>query len=597
MVDKESPAPATEPRRITLKALPLPEAITVGSLAERLGVEPVQVIKQLMRTGIFANINEVIDFETASVVARPFGFSARPAEKGGATAAGEVAEEEDEAALESRPPVVTILGHVDHGKTSLLDAIRKTDVAAKEAGGITQHIGAYQMEHNEHSITFIDTPGHEAFTAMRARGAQITDVAVLVVAADDGVMPQTAEAIDHIKAAKVPIVVAINKIDLPNADAERVRRQLSEHELLVEKWGGDVVDVEVSAKAGTGLDDLLESLLVVAEVADLKANPGRDAVGVVVEARMDKSRGPLATVLVQAGTLNVGDHVVVGTSRGRVKALVNDVGRRVKEAGPSMPVEVLGIGGLPKAGDRLNVVADDRSAKDMVISHERQAQSLRSRNLTLEEMGSRVSTGQVHELNLIVKTDVHGSIDAVQQVLEGASTEQVQVRILHSATGSIAESDVLLAAASGAIVIGFNVRPEPGARRLADQDGVDIRFYEIIYRLIEDVQAALAGMLEPTMRDVIEGHLEVRAVFALGRTRKSAGCYVVDGQVSRGAMGRVLRNGKELSDGQISSLRRFKDDVRQVTVGYECGLTIEGFNNFEEGDAIEVHQQQKVGAA
>ena len=594
--EEQGSTQATQTRKVTLKVLTVPEAIPVGVLADRIQVEPVQVIKQLMRIGVFANINQVIDFATASTILRTFGYSAKETQEVAATKSGAVTEE-DEAQLPERPPIVTILGHVDHGKTTLLDAIRKTNVVDQEAGGITQHIGAYQVEHNGHTITFLDTPGHEAFTAMRARGAQVTDVAILVVAADDGVMPQTAEAIDHIKAAGVPIVVAINKMDVPDADPEKVKRQLSEHELVVEDWGGDVIAVPVSAKQGTGVDDLLESLLVVTEVAELKANPDREAVGVVVESRMDKSRGPTATVLVQTGTLHVGDNVVVGTTRGRVKALVSDIGRRVKSAGPSMPVEVLGISELPAAGDGLVAVLDERTARELATENQRAAQAARGHGLTLEEFHSRASTGQAKEMNLILKTDVQGSIDAVRTALEQLSSEETRVRLIHAATGSITESDVMLAVASDAIIIGFNVRAEPGARRQADQDSVEIRQYEIIYRLTEDIEAALAGLLEPVIQDVVEGRLEVRAVFSLRKSRTSAGCYVLDGQLSRSSTARVLRNGQQLFDGPVFSLRRFKDDVRQVTAGYECGIALDGFNDYEVGDIIEAHRQQRAGQA
>jgi translation initiation factor IF-2 len=595
-LEEQGSTQATQTRKVILKVLTVPEAIPVGVLADRIQVEPVQVIKQLMRIGVFANINQIIDFDTASTVLRTFGYSAKETQESAATKSGAVAEE-DEAQLQERPPIVTILGHVDHGKTTLLDTIRKTNVVDQEAGGITQHIGAYQVEHNGHTITFLDTPGHEAFTAMRARGAQVTDVAILVVAADDGVMPQTAEAIDHIKAAGVPIVVAINKIDMPNADPERVKRQLTEHELVVEDWGGDVIAVPVSAKQGIGVDDLLESLLVVTEVAELKANPDREAVGVVVESRMDKSRGPTATVLVQTGTLHVGDNVVVGTTRGRVKALVNDIGRRVKSAGPSMPVEVLGISELPVAGDGIVAVRDERTARELAAENQRAAQASRGHGLTLEEFHSRATTGQAKEMNLILKTDVQGSIDAVRTALEQLSNEAARVRLIHTAPGSITESDVMLAVASDAVIIGFNVRAEPGARRQADQDGVEIRQYEIIYRLTEDIEAALAGLLEPVIHDVVEGRLEVRALFSLGKTRTSAGCYVLDGQLSRSSTARVLRNGEQLFDGSVISLRRFKDDVRQVTAGYECGIALDGFNDYEVGDVIEAHRQQRAGQA
>ncbi len=584
---------ATATRRVTLRALPIGEAIAVGVLAERMRVEPVQVIKQLMRGGVFASINQIIDFDTAAGVARVFGYAARKVEDSVSAAGGGVAEDES-ADLETRPAVVTVLGHVDHGKTTLLDAIRRTNVVAREAGGITQHIGAYQVVHNGTPVTFIDTPGHEAFTAMRARGAQVTDIAVLVVAADDGVMPQTVEAIDHIKAAEVPIIVAINKMDSPNADPEKVRRQLSEHEFVVEKWGGDVIDVEVSAKAGDGIPDLLESIELVAEVAELKANPKRPGVGVVVEAELDRNRGVLARILVQTGTLRVGDHIVVGSTRGRVKALVNAEGKRTHNAGPSMPVEVLGLSELPGAGDRLVVVPDEKTARATVAERLRREDLNKARGATLEEMGARISSGQTKELRLILKTDVQGSIAAVRQALERLSTPETQIRIIHSGTGAVTESDVMLAVASDAIVIGFNVRPDQGAQRLADQDNVQIRRYDIIYRLTEDVEKALHGLLEPTIQDVTEGTAEVRAVFSLGRNRKSAGCYVTDGKLTRGARGRVIRDGETVFDGAIAGLRRFKDDVREVATGYECGVSLEGFNDFQEGDIIESHRQQRA---
>ncbi len=586
---------ATSTRRVTLRALPIGEAITVGALAERMRVEPVQVIKQLMRTGVFASINQVVDFETAGAVARVFGYAARKVEDVASAAARAVAED-DAGLLESRPPVVAILGHVDHGKTTLLDTIRRTNVVGREAGGITQHIGAYQVVHNDSPITFIDTPGHEAFTAMRARGAQVTDIAILVVAADDGVMPQTVEAINHIKAAGVPIIVAINKMDSPEADPERVRRQLSERELLVEKWGGDIVDAEVSAKTGDGIGDLLESIELVAEIADLKANPQRPGVGVVVEARLDRNRGVLATVLVQTGTLRVGDHLVVGSTRGRVRALTNDAGKRIESAGPAAPVEVLGLSELPDAGDRLVVVPDEKTARDTVAERLRREDLNRSRGATLEEVGARISSGQTKELCLVLKTDVQGSIDAVRQALDRLSTPAAQVRVIHAAGGAITESDVLLAMASDAIIIGFNVRPDQGAQRLADHDRVQIRQYNIIYRLSEDIERALHGLLEPVVEDVLEGSAEVRAVFSLGRSRRSAGCYITDGKFARGARARVLRDGKEVFDGAIAGLRRFKDDVREVATGYECGVSLDGFNDFHEGDVIQAHRQRTVGA-
>ena len=586
---------ATATRRVTLRALPIGDAIAVGTLADRMRVEPVQVIKQLMRAGVFANINQIIDFDTAAVVARAFGYAARKVEDSVNAGAGSVAED-GSADLETRPAVVTVLGHVDHGKTTLLDAIRRTNVVAKEAGGITQHIGAYQVMHNDARITFIDTPGHEAFTAMRARGAQVTDIAILVVAADDGVMPQTVEAIDHIKAAEVPIIVAINKMDTQDADPEKVRRQLSEHDFLVEKWGGEVIDVEVSAKAGEGIDSLLESIELVAEVAELKANRDRPGVGVVIEAELDRNRGSLARILVQTGTLKVGDHIVVGSTRGRVKALVDHTGQRVKNAGPSTPVEVLGLSELPSAGDRLVVVPDEKTARETVAERLRRADLSRGRGATLEELGSRISSGQAKELRMVLKTDVQGSVGAIKQSLDRLSTPETQIRIIHSGTGAITESDVMLAVASDAIVIGFNARPDQGAQRLAAQDKVQIRQYSIIYRLIEDIEKALRGLLEPTIEDVVEGTAEVRAVFSLGRNHKSAGCYITDGKFMRGARARVLRGGKEIFDGAIGGLRRFKDDVREVATGYECGVSLEGFSDFVEGDIIQAHRQRTVAA-
>jgi translation initiation factor IF-2 len=584
---------ATKTRRVTLKTLTLPSVISVGNLAERVHAEPVQLIKQLMRMGVFANITQVIDFDTASMLARAYGYSAKQLTGAGQQGSEELTEE-DAAKLQIRPPVVTVLGHVDHGKTSLLDSIRKANVAGAEKGGITQHIGAYQVDYNNQLITLLDTPGHEAFTAMRARGAQVTDVAVLVVAADDGVMPQTVEAIDHIKAAKVPIIVAINKMDLPDADPDRIKRQLSEHELLVEDWGGEVIAVPVSAKTGEGIEDLLESVVVQSEVEELKANPDRSALGVVIEARTDKSRGVVATLLVQTGTIHQGDNFVVGTIRGRVRALTSDTGRRIKSAGPSQPVEILGLSELPEAGDTLTVVADERSARDLVAERQRSAGA---RGVTLEDMTSRLSSGTAKELDLILKTDVQGSIDALRQALGQLSTDETQVKLIHASTGTVTESDVLLAVASQAIIIGFNTRTEPGARRMADLEGVDIRLYDIIYRLTEDIEAALAGMLEPKQEDIVEGKLEIRAIFSLGKGRASAGCYVTDGQVARNATARVLRGGQELFDGPILGLKRFKDDARQVTVGYECGVTLDGFNDFKEGDVIEAHRLQRVGGA
>ncbi|MBI2873347.1 MAG: translation initiation factor IF-2 [Chloroflexi bacterium] len=596
-----SPAPVKErssqaARRAQARRVQLPPAISVHALADHLEVSPIEVIKQLMRGGIMANINQVIDFDTAASVCQSFGIHAvREAEQKTKLPTSGVAVEEDASKLILRPPVVTILGHVDHGKTSLLDAIRKTNVVATEAGGITQRIGAYQAEYNDHRITFLDTPGHEAFTAMRARGARVTDIAVLVVAANDGVMPQTVEAMNHAKAAGVPIVVAINKIDVPGADVERVQRQLSEHGLLIEAWGGDIIAVPVSAKSGEGIKELLESILVVAEVAELKANPERPAVGTVIETRLDKSRGPLATVLVQTGTLRVGDSVVVGVVRGRVKAMLTETGRRLKAATPSTPAELLGLTALPQAGDRLEVIADERAARQTVEERARQAETTRARGTSLEDVYARLTAGEVKELALILKADVQGSVEAVVNALQHLATEKLQTKVIHAASGTITESDVLLAVASQAIIIGFNTGIEPGARRLADSEGVDIRVYDVIYRLTEDVHAALTGLIEPTYQEVVEGRAEVRAVFSLGRKGTVAGCYVTEGHFTRSSQVRVLRGGKAVFDGAVASLRRFKDDVREVATGYECGLGLEGFSDVQEGDILEAHRTQQVG--
>lgn len=578
----------------------LPASLSVKELADLLEVGAIEIIKELMKIGVMANINQVIDYQTAALVARNLGFEPAEAKPPAEERAEKVPEleEEDPALRAPRPPVVTIMGHVDHGKTSLLDALRQTNVAAGEAGGITQHIGAYQVELHGQKITFLDTPGHEAFTAMRARGAQATDVAVLVVAADDGVMPQTKEAIDHAKAAGVPIVVAINKIDKPDANPEKVKQQLADLGLVIEEWGGDVVCVPVSAKKKIGIQDLLENILVVAEILELKANPNRLATGVVVEAKMDKSRGPLATVLVQNGTLNLGDTVVVGITWGRVKAMFNDLGKRVKKAGPATPVEILGLNSIPQAGDVFQVVADERRAKALVEEHAPQdRRGLRAeRGLSLNDLSAQIKEGRVKELDLILKTDVQGSLEPIVSSLERLD-EAVKVRFIHADTGSITESDVLLAMASGAIIVGFNTRVEPGARRLADQEGVDIRLYNVIYELVEDVRKALVGLLEPKLVEVVEGHAEVRQVFRLGKRGAVAGAYVRDGKVTRGSSVRVMRGKEKIFESSISSLRRFKEDAREVTSGFECGLGVEDFSDFQEGDILEFFSRGKDQSA
>ena len=573
-------------------AIEIPAAITIHDLADMMGLNPIEVIKEFMRNGFMYTINEVVEHETAALVAESLGFDvlplAEPERQAGSLVISSDGEDPD--LLESRPPVVTILGHVDHGKTTLLDSLRNSDVVSGEAGGITQHIGAYQIDFDGSPISFLDTPGHEAFTAMRSRGAQVTDIAILVIAADDGIMPQTIEAIDHVKAAGVPIVVAINKIDRLDADPERVKRQLAEQDLLIEEWGGDVIAVPISALRGDGMSDLLENVMVVAEIGELKANPQRHARGVVVEARIDKQRGTIATVLVQTGTLSVGDNIVLGEVRGRVKAMFTDRGRRIKSAGPSQPVEILGVSGLPQAGDVLETTPDDKTARQMVEERQRLREIKFGSGPTLEDVYTRIESGEVKTLNLIVKTDVQGTVDAVRNALERLNTEQTKVTLIHAASGSITESDILLAVASKAIVIAFNSRIEPGARSLASQEGVDIRFYSIIYNLVDDVERALTGLLDPVYRDVLEGRATVRAVFNLGRRAQAAGFYVNDGRIARDSKIHLLRSGQELHVGPIQSLKHFRDDVREVTTGFEGGMTLEGFHNYEEDDVLEAYR-------
>ena len=580
----------------------IPHSLTVKQLGELLDISPVEVIKDLMKNGVMASINQVIDFDTAAVVATDLGYEVREEPRAAPQLATETRRyqrfrEDDTSVQKPRPPVVTIMGHVDHGKTSLLDAIRQTNVIATEAGGITQHIGAYQVEVNGQKITFLDTPGHEAFTAMRARGAQVTDIAILVVAADDGVMPQTVEAIDHAKAAGVPIVVAINKVDKPEANPERVKQQLAEHGLLCEEWGGDTICVPISAKRREGIPSLLENLLVVAEMAELKANPNRRAVGAVIEAELDNTRGPLATILIQSGTLKVGDSVAVGNTWGKVKTMFNDKGKRIKRAEPATPVEVLGLNAVAQAGDTLTTVADERAARAL-IEKRRQEQAGQgpapSRAPTLDDLFARIKEGQMKELNLILKTDVQGSIEPLKNSVERLGSAEVKVRVIRSGSGNITESDVLLAIASKAIIIGFNTTPEPGARRLAETEGVDIRSYDVIYNLVEDIQKAMTGMLEPVYQAVVEGHAEVIAVFSVRKHGKVAGARVTEGKLTRGASARLIRNGQVIKETTIDSLRHFKDDVREMTMGFECGLGLVGFDDFQVGDIIEAYRQERV---
>lgn len=588
----------------------LPPLVTVRELAEHMQVSPIDVIKTLMNLGIIANINQQLDFDTAAIVASEMGVEARQEEppepeKGEVEVAPKtlrqiLAEEEAPEALEPRPPVVTVLGHVDHGKTTLLDAIRDTNVVAKEAGGITQRIGAYQVEVDGKKITFLDTPGHEAFTAMRARGAQVTDLAVLVVAADDGVMPQTREAIDHARAANVPILVALNKIDKPNANPDRVKQQLADLGLTVEDWGGDVICVPISAKQRIGIDELLENILLVTEVADLRANPNRPAKGTVIEGRVDRARGVMATLLVQTGTLRVGDVVVVGEQYGRVRAMFDDKGQNVNEATPSTPVAILGLSEVPEAGEIFEVVADEKTARAIVterLEAKRATAEVRTRAVSLEDFFQRIQAGEARELNVVLKASEQGAIEPLTSSLEQLGSEELKVNILHAAPGDITESDVMLAAASDAIVIGFAVGVDQAARRLAEAEGVDIRVYEVIYQLLEDVDKALRGLLEPVYEEEVLGHAEVRAVFRIPRRGAVAGCYVLDGQVTRNAKARIRRGEELVYEGQVASLKRFKDDVREVAAGFECGIGLEGFEDFEEGDIIEFYTLKQQGQA
>ena len=587
-----------ERRTTQTRPLVLPSTMTVQYLAEVLNQSPIDVIKQLMRNGIMANMNQVIDYQVATLVTTAFGIrtSMAPEPAAGATKTSAIGVEDVEEDLSIRPPVVVVMGHVDHGKTSLLDYIKNSRVADREVGGITQHIGAYQVEVNENPITFLDTPGHAAFTAIRARGARVTDIAVLVVAADDGIMPQTVEAINHAKAADVPIVVAINKMDLPGADPERVKRQLSENELLVEDWGGEIISVNVSARTGDGIDDLLENLQVVAEISELKANPDKSATGVIIEAKLDRKRGPSATVLVTDGSLSVGDHIVAGTATGRVRAMIDDKGRNVDKVTPGTPAEILGFGSLPEAGDQLRVASSDREARSLAGGRERTPGSrpLQSRALSLEEVVNRVGLDEVKELNLVLKADVQGSLEAIRQSLERLVDEDAKVRVLHTGVGAVTESDVLLASASEAVIISFSVGSEPSAERLADRMGVEIRNYNIIYQLIDDIELALHGMLQPVFTEVIVGRAEIRELFGGRRGTQIAGCRVTEGRMVRNGAVRVTREGENITQTTISSLRHFRDEVNEMNAGTECGIVLQGFNEFQTGDILEVFRQERA---
>jgi translation initiation factor IF-2 len=588
----------------TRTVIEVPDYITVRDLATEMGVSPIDVIKELMSNGIMANINQQIDFDTASIVAEEMGY-----EVAAPTIQQEVADieesvgwrkvlaEEEEQDLEPRPPVVTMLGHVDHGKTSLLDVIRQTEVQAGEAGGITQHIGAYQVNKDGEKITFLDTPGHEAFTAMRARGAQATDIAILVIAADDGIMPQTREAIDHARAARVPIIVALNKIDLETARPDRVKQQLAEIGLIPDDWDGDTMVIPVSAKEVLGIEDLLEAILLIAEDVQPRANPKASATGTVLEASIEKGRGIMTTVLVQNGTLNMGDTLLVGENYGRIKAMFDFNGKRIKSAGPSTPVSVAGLNGIPEAGDQFRVVESEKAARKVIAEEDldrRQSQVTQSTPVSLEEFFSRMQEGESETLNLIVKADVQGSLEPIVNSLERLANEEVDVEILRASTGNITESDVMLASASDAIILGFNVEVDPIARAAAVSEQVDIRTYKIIYKLIEDVEKALKGMLAPVYRDVVIGRAEVRQVFRIRNVGTVAGCYMRTGEARRNSSAHVVRGNALLHTGPVSSLKHLQENVREVKTGFEFGVSIEGWNDFEEGDIIEFFVSERV---
>ncbi len=589
-----------EKRAAALKAIKpkirLEGQITVGELAGHLDVEATQLITQLMDMGVMASLNQPLTPESVELLVEEYGFDVEYIEDPVEEELLSICDEGDTQEVH-RKPVVTVLGHVDHGKTSLLDSIRSAKVTDGEVGGITQHIGAYQVDVNDRQIVFLDTPGHEAFTAMRARGAQVTDIAVLVVAADDGVMPQTIEAINHVKAAKVPIMVAVNKIDKANANPDRVKQQLSEQGLVSEDWGGDTIFVMVSAIRGDGIEELLEMILLLAEVGELKACPERIPRGSVVEAKLDRGRGPVATVLVQDGTLRVGDSIICGSIYGKIRAMINDRGERIDAAGPSTPVEILGLNDVPLAGDRFQAVSDERVARQVAEKRAFKIKeaSRRVQRVTLDDLFKQIQEGEVKDLNLILKADVQGSLEAVQDALGKLSLEEVQIKIIHTGVGAINESDIMLASASNAIVIGFNVRPDANARKLAEQDEVDIRLYRVIYEAIEDIKRAVTGLLKPVMKEVTLGQAEVRELFKVSRLGNIAGSHVIEGKITRNAMVRVIRDGTVILDsGKIDSLKRFKDDVREVLTGYECGILLENYNDLREGDIIEAYTMEQI---
>ena len=594
------PAPAPEPvqEEEEIRFMEIPENITVKELAEKLGKSGAEIVKCLMKKGIMAAINQSVDFDTAVSVGEEYNVIFEIEKEKDIFEEAFKQEEEDESLLESRPPVVVVMGHVDHGKTSLLDAIRHSHVTSSEAGGITQHIGAYTVQINGNPITFLDTPGHEAFTAMRMRGAQITDIAVLVVAADDGVMPQTIEAINHAKAAGVEVIVAINKMDKPSANPDRVKQELVEYGLVAEDWGGNTICVPVSAVTKDGIDTLLEMIILTAEMMELKANPNKPARGAIIEAQLDKGRGPVATVLVQEGTLNVGDPIVAGAAHGKIRAMMDDKGRRVKKAGPSKPVEILGLSEVPAAGDSFYVASSEKQARQLaesVVAKSRKDMLKDTpQKVSLDDLFNQIQSGSVKELNIVVKADVQGSVEAVKQSLEKLSNEEVRIRIIHGGVGAITESDVMLASASNAIVIGFNVRPEPSAKTFADEEKVDIRLYRVIYNAIEDITAAMKGMLDPVYEEKVIGHAEVRQLFKASGVGTIAGSYILDGKFTRTAKVRLLRDNIVVYEGELESLKRFKDDVKEVNAGYECGLVFKKFNDLKEGDIAEAYIMVEV---
>ena len=575
----------------------IPDEINVGELAARMKKSAGEVIKRLIKLGVFASVSDVVDYDTAALVAMEFGCKV---EKEVVVSVEErlIDDHEDSAdELVGRAPVVVVMGHVDHGKTSLLDYIRHANVASGEAGGITQHIGAYTVEINGSPITFLDTPGHEAFTSMRARGAMVTDIAILVVAADDGIMPQTVESINHAKAAGIPLVVAINKMDTVGANPERIKQQLTEYDIVPEEWGGETIVCPISAKTGEGIDELLENLVILAEVLELKANPNRAAKGAVIEARLDKGRGPIMTVLVQNGTLKLGDIIIAGTAVGRVRTMINDKGVRITEAGPSVPVEISGMSEVPSAGDTFNAVADERMARELVEERKTQQKNAAfgtGKKVSLEDLFSQIQAGEMKNLNIIVKADVQGSAEAIKSSLEKITNDEVRVKVIHSGVGAINESDVMLAATSGAIIVGFNVRPDNAARDSAARANVDMRMYRVIYDCINEIEAAMKGMLAPKFEEVIIGHAEVRETYKVSKVGTVTGCYVQDGKIQRGCSVRVLRDNVVIHEGELASLRRFKDDVKEVASGYECGMQVEKFNDIKVGDIIECFVMEQV---